>query len=143
MLPVIIVLTGIRQKSSLLRDDFEPVIVQIIDKVNSHGFIFKADTAHLFMQGMSGGKIIHLKSKMKFVVAQIVGFFSVFKPRQFQLMRHFAIAKKDDNKTSVRRVYTPDFRQLQGIFVKGDALFQTEHIEIIVGESKFHIFAPS
>jgi hypothetical protein len=58
-------------------------------------------------------------------------------------MRHFAVAKKDDDKTSVRCIYTPDFRQLEGVFVKGDTLFQINHIEIIVGESKFHVFAPS
>jgi hypothetical protein len=56
-------------------------------------------------------------------------------------MLRFAIAKKDDNETSVRSLDAPDFRQLQGVLVKSHALFQIEYIEIIVGESKFHIFA--
>src|SRR5512137_751710 len=87
---------------SLLRDYFEPVIVRIIDKVNSHGFVFKADATHFFMQGMSGDKIIHLKSQMEFVISQIVRLFSVFEPGELQLMRRLAIAQKDDNETSIR-----------------------------------------
>ena len=58
-------------------------------------------------------------------------------------MRSFAIAKKDDNETSVRSLDAPDFCQLQGVFVKGHTLFQIQYIDIIVGESKFHIVVSS
>jgi hypothetical protein len=32
------------------------------------------------MQGMGGGKVVHLEGQMKFIVTQIVRFFAIFEP---------------------------------------------------------------
>ena len=68
------------------RNDFEPVAIRVRDEVYTHFFIFVADTAHLFVQGVRGLKILSGKGDMNLVVCQIVGFPAVFEPGDLQLM---------------------------------------------------------
>jgi hypothetical protein len=106
-----------------LGDDFNPVVVRIIDKVDSHSLVLITDTAHLFMQGMGFSKIIDFESQMKFIIAQIVRLLSVFKPGQLELVRRLTIAEKDENETAVRRFMPSNFGQLQCFPVEGKAFF--------------------
>ena len=58
-------------------NDFQPIVVRIFDKINTHFRILIADTAHRFMLGMSGFIIFRHERQMEFVVAQVVRFFPV------------------------------------------------------------------
>ena len=49
--------------------NFQPVAIRVIDKVNAHGFVFKTDAAHFFVFCMSGFKIFGYKRQMNFVIA--------------------------------------------------------------------------
>lgn len=63
------------------RQDFKPVFVGVFDKINAHRGIFITDATHFLVTGMGGFVVIHLECQMKFVVAEIIGFFAVSEPR--------------------------------------------------------------
>ena len=56
----------------LRRTDFNPVSIWIVDKVNPHIRIFKADAVHFFVEFKRRVHIIRLKGKVEFVVPQII-----------------------------------------------------------------------
>jgi hypothetical protein len=105
-------------------DDFNPIVVGIVDEVDSHFFVFIAYATHLFMQGMSGGKIVHDKRQVKFIVPQVIGFFPVSHPGKFELMAGFAIAEKNKDEASVGGLFSADLSQLKSIPIEADALLQ-------------------
>ena len=96
-------------KSSLLGDDFNPVVVRVIDKVDSHRLVLITDAAHLFMPGMGACKIVDFESQMEFIVTQIVRLFSILEPSQLELVQCLTVAEKDDNETAVRRFKPSNF----------------------------------
>ena len=53
----------------------------VFDKINAHHGIFITDATHFLVTGMGGFVVIHLECQMKFVVAEIIGFFAVSEPR--------------------------------------------------------------
>lgn len=57
----------------LSRDDFYPVAVGILDKIDAHRFIFKANAPHFLMTGMRGFHIIYRKGQVEFIIPQIIG----------------------------------------------------------------------
>ena len=52
------------------RYNFQPVSVRIFNKINSHRWIFEADTSHLFMFFVSSFEIIDGKCKMDLLFAE-------------------------------------------------------------------------
>ena len=124
------------------RDNLDPVVVRIMDEINAHLHVFIADTSHLLMQGMRGGKIVDNQRQMEFVVAQVVGFLSIPHPGKFQLMAGLAVTEKDENEAPVGGLFPPDLLELERLLVKLHALFQVEDIEIVVGKPKFHGCSP-
>ena len=66
----------------VVRDDFEPVIVRIVDEIDAHFGIFKADAAHFLVLCMCRIEILCLKSKMEFIFAKVVGLLAVAQPSQ-------------------------------------------------------------
>jgi hypothetical protein len=109
-----------------------------MDEIDAHGFVLITDAAHFFVKIVSSREIINLEGQVKFIIAKVVWIFMVFKPGQFKLMEHLAIAKKDQNETTVWGFNTPLLNKLQSILVEGQTFLQIEDIEIIVGESKLH-----
>ena len=65
-----------------LGDDFQPVIVRIVDEINPHFGIFKADAAHFLVLCVCSIEIRSLKSKMEFIFAKVVGLLAVAQPSQ-------------------------------------------------------------
>ncbi len=43
------------------RDNFQPITVRVIDKVNTHIRVFKADATHFFVKGVSLIKVLYFK----------------------------------------------------------------------------------
>ena len=68
----------------LFRNDFQPVIVRVVDEIDAHFWILKTDAAHFFVFFMSGIVICNGESQMEFVFTQVIRLFSVTKPCQFQ-----------------------------------------------------------
>ena len=66
----------------VVRDDFEPVIVRIVDEIDAHFGIFKADAAHFLVLCVCSIEIRSLKSKMEFIFAKVVGLLAVAQPSQ-------------------------------------------------------------
>ena len=54
------------------RYNFQPVSVRIFNKINSHRWIFEADTSHLFMFFVSSIEIIDSKCKMDLIISQFI-----------------------------------------------------------------------
>lgn len=65
--------------------DLQPVAVRVRDEIDAHGLVFKADTAHLLVQSVSGRIIVHGERQMELVFTQVVGFGAVRQPCQLQL----------------------------------------------------------
>jgi hypothetical protein len=126
-----------------LGDDLNPVAVRIIDKVDNHILILITDAAHFFMQGMGACEIVDFESKMEFIITQIIKLLSISEPGQFELMKSLTVTEKDDNETAVRRFMPSHFDQLQRFSVEGNAFFQMENIDAIMGESELHKIAAS
>ena len=129
-------------KSSLLRNDLDPVVVGIVYEVDVHLGVFVADAAHLLMAGMGGFVIIDLECQMKFIVAEIVRLLAVAEPRQFQLMRAVPVLQIDDDEAPVLRLDPPHFVHVKGIGVEFQALFKVEHVEVVVYHPEFHRNTP-
>ena len=90
-------------------DDFQPVTVRVVNKINTHGRIFIADAAHLLMQGIGCGKICRGKSQVELIFTQIIRFFAVFQPGQFQLVGRFFVSQVYQDK--IRGFLFPDYLQ--------------------------------
>ena len=75
------------------RDNFEPVIVRIVDEIDAHFGIFKADAAHFLVLCVCRIEILRLKSKMEFIFAKVVGLLAVAQPSQLQCEIGFAVAQ--------------------------------------------------
>ena len=65
-----------------VRDNFKPVIVRIVDEIDAHFGIFKADAAHFLMLCMCRIEILCLKRKMEFIFAKIIRLLAVAQPSQ-------------------------------------------------------------
>ena len=65
-----------------LRDDFKPIIIGIVDEIDAHFGIFKADAAHFLVLCVCSIEIRSLKSKMEFIFAKVVGLLAVAQPSQ-------------------------------------------------------------
>ena len=55
------------------RHDLHPVAVRVLDKVDAHGRVLKADAAHLLVQGVRRLVVVGHKAQMALVLAQVVG----------------------------------------------------------------------
>ena len=64
--------------------------------ISSHGLVFKADTAHLLVQSVSGRIIVHGERQMELVFTQVVGFGAVRQPCQLQLVGRDAVAQVNE-----------------------------------------------
>ena len=66
-------------------------MIRIGNKINAHGGILITDTAHFLMERMGGFHVLYGKSQMKFILPQILWFFSVAQPGEFQSMSRHAV----------------------------------------------------
>ena len=100
-------------------NDLDPVAIRIGDKINPHGRIFKADTAHLLMLFMGSLIVIGPQCQMELALAQIILLGMIPQPCQFQAEIRFSVSQIDDDKAAVRRLFALSPRlQAQGILVK-------------------------
>ena len=84
----------------VMRQDFQPVAIRIIDEINAHFLIFIANAAHFLVQLMRCSEIIDSKSQMELVISQIILFLAICQISQLQLMWCLtAIAKIDQGLT--------------------------------------------
>lgn len=76
---------SIRDKGLFQRKNLNPIIIRVIDEIQSHLFILEANTAH-FLVELAYFIVIacHTETKMAFVFSQFVGFRMVAQPGQFQ-----------------------------------------------------------
>ena len=82
--------------------DFNPVAVGVVDEIEVHRAVFKADAAHFFVQGMRGGLVLHAHGEVNLVVAQVIGLGAVAQPGQLQLKRRGAVGEIDQDEGAVR-----------------------------------------
>ena len=66
------------------RDNLDPVSVRILDKVNPHVRILKADATHFPMSGMGRATVVCVKGQVVLLFAQIVGLGAIPQPGQLQ-----------------------------------------------------------
>jgi hypothetical protein len=78
------------------------------------------------MVGVGRGKIVHDHCQMELVVPKVVGLFPVPEPSELKLVAGFSITQKNEDKTPVRGLLSPDFFKLEGLLVETDALLQIE-----------------
>ena len=68
-----------------LWQNLQPVAIRVFNEIDAHGFIFKANAAHLLMLFVRFFKIIRLKCQMEFTLSQVVSLGVVFQPGKLQL----------------------------------------------------------
>ena len=83
------------------RNNFNPVSVRVINKVNSHRRVFVADTAHLFMLLVECIIVICFKCKMEFFISKVIRFLSVSHPCKFQIESCSTVTEIDDFETAI------------------------------------------
>lgn len=82
-------------------DDLQPIAVWIIDEIDAHGIVFKADTAHFAVLGQRFFIIIDFKSQMELIVPQLIRLLAVTQPGQLQKMLGKTIAQINDDKAPI------------------------------------------
>ena len=68
-----------------LWQNLQPVAIRVFNEIDAHGFIFKANAAHLLVLFVRFLKIIRLKCQMEFTLSQVVSLGVVFQPGKLQL----------------------------------------------------------
>ena len=124
--------------SLLRRTDFNPVSIRIVDKVNPHIRIFKADAVHFFVEFKRRVHIIRLKGEVEFVVPQIIWPVHVAKPSQFQKMGRGLIAHEHKLEAAVFGFGLPGNGKTKRLFVEFDGFFQIQYIDVVMIEMKVH-----
>lgn len=66
--------------SALFRNDFNPVVVGVVNEIQAHGGVLIADAAHLLVLFVGCLVVVHHKGQMEFIIPQVIGFFPVPKP---------------------------------------------------------------
>lgn len=97
---------------------FDEIYKLIPNKIDSHFWIFKENDTHFFMFFIGFFILVRHKSKMKFLISQVIFLHPVPQPGQFQCKITITVAKINKNKTSVFRFFSSDFVQSQGFLVK-------------------------
>jgi len=126
-------------------DDFQPISVGVLNKIEAHPSVFIAYAAHFFMEFMRRGYVVGYKGDMRFVVAELVRALFFAEPRQLNLMRGRAagICDKRELKTSVGGFMPADYFHPEGFLVKCERFFEVGYVYVTVRQSKIHdIFLP-
>ena len=100
-------------------NNLQPIPVRICDKINSHRFVFVANTVHFLMQRMSRVEIFCFKGKMELILSKVIGLSSVLEPCQLQLMRGCSVAQI--NQCKIRLFLAPNLFEPQRFLVKSKA----------------------
>ena len=119
-------------------DDFEPVAVRVLDEINAHGRIFKADAAHGGVLLMGGFVVIRLESQVELALAQVVSAGVVAQPGELQLKAAFGIRHIHDDIGAVCGGLAAHLGKAQRLFVKGQRALQVAHIVVFVDHFKVH-----
>ena len=114
---------------SVLRQNFEPIAVRVLDEIDTHFRVLKADTAHFFVLFMCRVKIICFKCQMKFTFAQIVRLRMFFKPSELKLKIAWIIAQINDNK--IVGGFSSDLVQIQN-FKQPLNFFNSQAFQIFI-----------
>ena len=109
----------------LCRNNLQPVVIRIMNKINSHLFVLKADTAHLLMQSVRCLKIICCKSDMTLILAQLIGLRMIFEPGQLNLKAAGIILQITKREASILRLQLSGDLQSQCLLIKGDAFIKS------------------
>ena len=105
------------------RNDFNPISVWIIDKIDSHRRIFVANASHLFMFLMKSIILICLECKMEFFISKVIRLLSVEHPGQFKSKAGTSVSKIYNLEASVTGILFADNRKTNCLFIKSDTLF--------------------
>lgn len=66
-------------------DDLDPVAVGVLDEIDAHSRVFKADAAHLPVLGVPDVEFVGDEGQVKLPLTQIIGLRAVLQPGQLQL----------------------------------------------------------
>ena len=105
------------------RNDFNPISVWIIDKIDSHRRIFVANASHLFMFLMKSIILICLECKMVFLISNVKRLISVAQPGQFNISAGTYVSEINNLEASVTGILFADNRKTNSFFIKSDTLF--------------------
>ena len=101
-----------------------------MDEIEVHRAVFKADAAHLLVQGMRGGFVLHAHGEVDLVVAQVIGLGAVAQPGQLQLKRRGAVGEVDQDEGAVRRFLPAVFLEAECFVIKREAFLQVKDVQI-------------
>ena len=107
-------------RTSLLGGQYlNPIIVGVVDEIESHGGIFETYPA-VFLVILADCIIVsgHAEAEMAFVLAQFVGLGMFFQAGQFQKKTRAAVGEIDQRERAVRRLFPMMFLQSQCLFVE-------------------------
>ena len=106
------------------RNNFNPVSVRVINKVNSHRRVFVADTAHLFMLLVECIIVICFKCKMEFLISKVIRFLSVSHPCKFQIESCSTVTEIDDFETAITGIFFADNGKTDCFLIKSNTFFK-------------------
>ena len=87
-------------------------------------------------------KIVHGKGQVDLVVPEVIFFFPIAQPGQFQFMRGSFVAEKDQREAAVGSALAPGFYQAQRLRIESEAFFQVQDVQVIMGEDELHSAPP-
>ena len=130
---------GLSAFESFVRgDDFEPVAVRVLDEINAHGRIFKADAAHGGVLLMGGFVVIRLEGQVELALAQVVSAGVVAQPGELQLKAAFGIRHIHDDIGAVCGGLAAHLGKAERLCVKGQRALQVAHMVVFVDHFKVH-----
>ena len=99
-----------------LRQNLKPVSIWIYNEIDSHRFIFEANTSHLFVLLIRCLIILCLECQVEFTFTQIIWLWMIFKPGKFQLKITYIVAQIHNNK--IIGSFSSHLVQIKGLVVK-------------------------
>ena len=116
------------------RNDLQPVAVGILDEVDPHGRVFKADAAHLLVQRVSRGEVVDAKSQVELLLPDVVGLRVIPQPGQLELEFRGVVGYVDDDELPVGVLLAANLAQTQRLFVKRQGDGQIADVVVFVDQ---------
>lgn len=122
----------------LHREDLDPVVVRVMDEVEAHLVVLKADAPHLAVVFSDLVVVaLHTHAEMRLVVAELIRALMVAEPGQLQPEGFVGAGEVGDDEVSLRMPDLADLFEAEGLAVEVDRPLQVGHVDVHVVEMGF------
>lgn len=124
--------------SLFLRDYFSPVSVGILDEIDTHLRILKADASHLLVPRVSRFHIVGHECQMALILSELIRLRMVEKTCELELMNCRTVLHEDEPELARRIVFYAGYVKVQSILIEFYRSVDIRNIDVVVSKRKSH-----